>query len=76
MVYQPTFRELDMWAQASPASLQVFRHMSREWSASGGEHAPDIYMPAFKALQILLPPIQEQEKIGEIGEAFDRRIEA
>ena len=33
-------------------------------------------MTTFKKLQILLPPIEEQIKIAEIGEAFDLRIEA
>lgn len=55
---------------------QVFRHMSREWlRLIAGSVLPDIYMDTFKALQILVPPLQEQEKIGEVGAAFDRRIE-
>lgn len=55
---------------------QVFRHMSREWQRLvAGSVLPDIYMDTFKALQILLPPISEQKKIGEIGAAFDLRIE-
>jgi membrane-bound lytic murein transglycosylase A len=33
-------------------------------------------MPTFKRLQILLPPKEEQKKIADTGEAFDRRIEA
>ena len=36
---------------------------------------PDIYMDTFKALQIVLPPMMEQKQIGEIGAAFDQRIE-
>lgn len=57
--------------------VQVFRHMSREWDRlqEGSTHQT-IYMPVFKKLQILLPPIAEQEKIADAGEAFDRRIEA
>ena len=57
--------------------LQVFRHMQREWTrlAAGSAHQ-SIYMPTFKKLQILLPPLQEQIRIAEIGEAFDLRIEA
>jgi type I restriction enzyme S subunit len=56
---------------------QVFRHMSREWRRlMAGSVLPDIYMNTFKVLQILLPPIEEQRKIGAIGGAFDRRIEA
>jgi type I restriction enzyme, S subunit len=55
---------------------QVFRHMSREWlRLVAGSVLPDIYMDTFKALQILLPPVSEQRKIGEIGAAFDLRIE-
>lgn len=55
---------------------QVFRHMSREWGRLvAGSVLPDIYMGTFKALQILLPPLEEQKKIGEVGVAFDTRIE-
>lgn len=62
----------------SPEYLQqVFRHMQREWQRLvAGSVLPDIYMPTFKRLQILLPPLAEQEKIAEIGASFDRRIEA
>lgn len=57
--------------------LQVFRHMGREWERlQAGSVLPDIYMPTFKRLQILLPPRPEQERIADIGEAFDRRLEA
>lgn len=56
---------------------QVFRHMSREWQRLiAGSVLPDIYMDTFKALQILLPPIEEQKKIGAVGAGFDRRLEA
>lgn len=55
---------------------QLFRHMSREWQRLvAGSVLPDIYMVTFKALQILLPPLAEQKKIGEVGVAFDLRIE-
>jgi len=55
---------------------QVFRHMSREWQRLvAGSVLPDIYMGTFKALQVLLPPLAEQKKIGEVGVAFDLRIE-
>lgn len=55
---------------------QVFRHMSREWlRLAAGSVLPDIYMGTFKALQILLPPLSEQKKIGEVGVAYDLRIE-
>ena len=56
--------------------LQVFRHMRREWCrlmAAGV--LPCIYMETFKKLQILLPPLEEQKIIGEVGAAFDLRIE-
>ena len=60
----------------APAYLvQVFRHMEREWGRlqEGSTHQT-IYMPVFKKLQILLPSIAEQQKIADVGEAFDRRI--
>jgi type I restriction enzyme S subunit len=64
-------------AKLDPYYLQqVFRHMSREWlRLVAGSVLPDIYMGTFKALQILLPPLSEQKKIGSIGAAFDMRIE-
>jgi type I restriction enzyme S subunit len=57
--------------------LQVFRHMTREWERlqEGSTHQT-IYMPVFKKLQILLPPRPEQLRIADVGEAFDRRLEA
>lgn len=56
--------------------VQVFRHMDREWERlqEGSTHQT-IYMPVFKKLRILLPPIVEQKKIAAVGEAFDVRIE-
>lgn len=64
-------------APLEPVYLQqVFRHMSREWQRlMAGSVLPDIYMDTFKALQILLPPVEEQKKIGAIGAGFDRRLE-
>ncbi|WP_236000849.1 restriction endonuclease subunit S [Agrobacterium leguminum] len=59
-----------------PAYLvQVFRHMEREWDRlqEGSTHQT-IYMPVFKKLQILLPSATEQQKIADVGEAFDMRI--
>jgi type I restriction enzyme S subunit len=59
-----------------PAYLvQVFRHMKREWDRlqEGSTHQT-IYMPVFNKLQILLPPTTEQQKIAEVGEAFDMLI--
>lgn len=55
---------------------QVFRHMQREWlRLVAGSVLPDIYMPTFKRLQILLPPMEEQKRIAEIGASFDLRLE-
>jgi len=64
-------------AKLDPYYLQqVFRHMSREWlRLVAGSVLPDIYMGTFKVLQILLPPLSEQKKIGEVGVAYDLRIE-
>lgn len=62
----------------SPGYLaQLFRACGREWQRlqSGSTHQT-IYMPDFKRLQILLPPLPEQHRIAEIGEAFDARVEA
>lgn len=57
--------------------LQVFRHMGREWKRlDAGSVLPDIYMPTFKKLQVLLPPLAEQQQIAKVGAAFDLRIEA
>lgn len=57
--------------------VQVFRHMKREWDRlQAGSTHQTIYMPTFKRLQILLPPKEEQKKIADTGEAFDRLIEA
>lgn len=55
--------------------VQVFRHMEREWDRlqEGSTHQT-IYMPVFKKLQILLPSTTEQQKIADVGEAFDMRI--
>jgi type I restriction enzyme S subunit len=55
--------------------VQVFRHMGREWDRlqEGSTHQT-IYMPVFKRLQILQPPISEQRMIADIGEAFDARM--
>ena len=55
--------------------LQVFRHMQREWSRlEAGSAIHDIYMPVFKSLKILLPPVEEQTAIADVGEAFDERV--
>ncbi len=57
--------------------VQLFRHMKREWRRlQAGSVLPDVYMPVFENLQILLPPREEQAAIAAVGEAFDRRIAA
>lgn len=57
--------------------VQVFRHMGREWRRlQAGSTHQTIYMPVFKKLQILLPPLDEQNLIADVGEAFDERMEA
>jgi type I restriction enzyme S subunit len=60
-----------------PAYLvQVFRHMQREWlRLQEGSTHQTIYMPVFKKLQILRPPVDEQRRIAEVGETFDLRIQ-
>jgi type I restriction enzyme S subunit len=57
--------------------MQVFRHMQPEWRRlmAGSTHQT-IYMPVFESLQVLLPPLDEQETIAAIGEALDKRIAA
>lgn len=57
--------------------VQVFRHMQREWARLGaGSVLPDVYMPVFKKLKILLPKVAEQTAIAAVGMAFDKRIAA
>ncbi|MFY0571125.1 restriction endonuclease subunit S [Archangium lansingense] len=55
--------------------VQVFRHMQREWRRleEGSTHKT-VYMPVFRKLKVLLPPIEEQRVIADAGEAFDIRI--
>ncbi|OGQ94909.1 MAG: hypothetical protein A2284_18885 [Deltaproteobacteria bacterium RIFOXYA12_FULL_61_11] len=57
---------------------QVFRHMQREWQrlSDGSTTLRNIFMHAFKRLKILLPPLDEQAAIADVGEAFDLRITA
>jgi len=57
--------------------VQLFRHMDREWKRlSAGSVLPDVYMHTFNRFKVLLPPIDEQRAIADIGEAFDLRIKA
>ncbi len=55
--------------------LHLFRWMQHVWSnlAEGSTHKT-IYMPIFKKLQILLPPIEEQIKISEAADSIDNKI--
>ena len=57
--------------------MQVFRHMQPEWRRlmAGSTHKT-VYMPIFEQLEILLPPVDEQEDIADIVACFDKRIEA
>ncbi len=57
---------------------QVFRHMQREWQrlSDGSTTLRNIFMHAFKRLKILVPPLDEQAAIADVGEAFDLRIAA
>jgi type I restriction enzyme S subunit len=57
---------------------QVFRHMQREWQrlSDGSTTLRNIFMHAFKRLKILLPPLDEQAAIADVGEAFDLRTTA
>jgi hypothetical protein len=67
------------YLRARRARLYKFRGADspkrKEWGRlqEGSTHQT-IYMPVFKKLQILLPPTKEQQKVAEVGEAFDRRI--
>ncbi|PSU59988.1 restriction endonuclease subunit S [Photobacterium phosphoreum] len=55
--------------------LQLFRWMQHVWNRlSEGSTHKTIYMPTFKKLQILLPPIKEQFKIADIIESIDNDI--
>ena len=49
--------------------MHLFRHMDEEWTRlmAGSTHQT-IYMPVFRELQILLPPIEEQRQIAEVGD--------
>lgn len=56
--------------------MHLFRWIQPVWNglASGSVHST-IYMPAFKQLKILLPPLFEQIQIAEIVDCFDNVIE-
>src|SRR5690606_3415516 len=56
--------------------VQLFRHLAPEWRRlmAGSTHKT-IYMPVFRELQLLLPPLPEQRKIAAILTAVDETIE-
>ena len=56
--------------------LHLMRWMQPVWKAlaSGSTHKT-IYMPTFKALQIILPPREEQDRIVQTMDAFTAIIE-
>ena len=55
--------------------MLMFRHMQNTWkSLSGGSTHETIYMPIFKKLQILLPPIMEQVKMSDVIVGIDYQI--
>lgn len=59
--------------------VQLFRQMGREWERLKAGSSPTnktLYYSIFQALQILLPPLEEQRRIADVGEAFDQRIAA
>lgn len=55
--------------------LHMFKWMQHVWTklAEGSTHKT-IYMPVFKRLQILLPPLEEQKKIAESATTIDYKI--
>lgn len=82
---QPTATSQDFVAficgpKVEPRYLcQVFRHMRREWDRLKAGSSPTnktLYYSIFKAIQVLLPPLDEQRRIADVGEAFDLRIAA
>ena len=57
--------------------MHLFRHMQPEWKRlmAGSTHKT-VYMPIFRQLQILLPPVVEQEEIANVLGCLDDRIAA
>lgn len=55
---------------------QLFRHNQREWQrlSDGSTTLRTIFMPVFRRLKVLLPPLEEQAAIAEVGESFDQRL--
>lgn len=57
--------------------MHVLRHMKAEWDRlmAGSTHQT-IYMPVFRDLQVLLPPMEEQREIAAIADDIDIRLRA
>jgi type I restriction enzyme S subunit len=57
--------------------MHLLRFMQTEWDRlmAGSTHQT-IYMPVFRDLQVLLPEIREQERIAEVADAAEARIQA
>lgn len=57
--------------------MHLLRFMQTEWARlmAGSTHQT-IYMPVFRDLQILLPDVREQERIAEVADAVEARIQA
>jgi type I restriction enzyme S subunit len=57
--------------------FHLFRWMQHVWAslAEGSTHKT-IYMPVFKKLQILLPPVSEQEAIADLADSIDVQVSA
>jgi len=57
--------------------MHLLRFMQVEWARlmAGSTHQT-IYMPVFRDLQILLPEVREQERIAEVADAVEARIQA
>ena len=85
MLGQPTATSQDFVAfvcgpRVDPRYLtQAFRHMGREWARLKAGSSPTnktLYFSMFQVMQVLLPPLEEQGLIADVGEAFDLRIAA
>ncbi|MFO1052219.1 MAG: restriction endonuclease subunit S [Planctomycetota bacterium] len=57
--------------------MHLLRFMQTEWARlmAGSTHQT-IYMPVFRDLQILLPEVREQERIAEVADAVESRMQA
>jgi type I restriction enzyme S subunit len=57
--------------------MHVFRHMQPEWErVMAGSTHQTIYMPVFRDLQVLLPPLDEQRDIAARADALDARLQS